>query len=206
MVILFGTLENGVFHAITAQRNSTTSPIKNDIVSELIIRKWIRNWIRKRSKFCYLCFESIVLVVANLTGHFQHFSSNQRKKLVARKRSQRTPRSKQLVNFAELKRTSPVDKQGSNGDSRNSDNAPAPASPLAQLEGDQDEPRPSVASTTQEELQLKQQVAKRIQKEKAMILELEKIKKEAEQRIQDLNKRISAHKANVEILKGMLEI
>jgi len=52
------------------------------------------------------------------------------------------------------------------------------------VEGELDKPRPGIFSTSQEEVQLKQQVAKRIEKDEALILvkklELQKIKSRGE--------------------------
>jgi len=117
--------------------------------------------------------------------------------------------SKQCENAAASKWTSIVEQHGRHGVPGNSDNAPASAVSLPQLEAEKDQPRPSIASASQEEVQLKQQVVKRLEKEEALILEdvleLEKIKKEAEEKLQDLNKTIISRKAKVEILKDLLE-
>jgi len=73
----------------------------------------------------------------------------------------------------------------------------------------EDERRESIASASQEELQLKQQVAKRIEKEETLILEekleLEKIKRELEKTVQNLNETIRARKSKVGILKELLD-
>jgi len=85
------------------------------------------------------------------------------------------------VNIKEPQRASPVEWQGRNRDLEDIDNAPVPASSLPQVEDLKNQPRSSVTSTAQEEIQVKLKVAKRIAREEALILEngqeLEKIKK-----------------------------
>jgi len=77
------------------------------------------------------------------------------------------------------------------------------------VKGRQDESRTSNGSTSQEELQLKQQVVKRIEKEAALILEdeveLKNIRRGAEEKIQKLDEKIRTRKSKVEILKDLLD-
>jgi len=107
------------------------------------------------------------------------------------------------------KRTSPVEMQKKYEDLWNSDNALALSPLLPQVKGGQNEPRPRVASASQEELKLKQQVAKRLGREVALILEeeleLEQIKREAEEKVQNLNERIRTRQSKVGILSELLE-
>jgi len=116
------------------------------------------------------------------------------------------------VDVAASIHTSPVEVQDSDEDLGTLSQGPAPASILSQVERKQnppDEPRASIASATHEELQLKQQVAKRIEKEEALVLEqkleLEKIKREAEEKIKHLNETIRTRKSKLEVLKDLLD-
>jgi len=101
------------------------------------------------------------------------------------------------------------EKHGATKDSKKLNNRLSQASPQPEVGDDEDQPRPSLTSESQEELQLKQQVAKRIEREEALILEnemeLEKIKREAEEKAQNLNERIRTRQSKVEILKELLE-
>jgi len=111
------------------------------------------------------------------------------------------------VNVAVPKRNYVVEEQRSNEDSGTFVNAPA--STLSQVEAKEDQSHPSIGSASQEELQLKQQVAKRVEKEVALILEneleLDKIKREAEEKIKILNETIRTRKSKVEILMELFE-
>jgi len=113
--------------------------------------------------------------------------------------------------LTEPKWTSTVEQQGRKGILGKSDNAlpQKHSSLLPQLGTAKHQHRLSALSTPPDELHLKQQVAKRIEKEEVLILEdeqeLQLIKREAEEKIQQLNKRIRIHQSKVEILKDLLE-